>query len=675
MAKKLKYQLNFKSLLNKDCEVSVYVEGYTGTTVTSLIGTSNPFEYEEDTDKDLLHFVRFRTGYLRVVEQEFGSLNGLQATAITSHYVVAMYDGTVVFTGYIQCQELSNSWAAAPRVLEFPVISPLGLLESFKFSAPADRPSLTTIGALMTEIMQTLNPFVSGDDSKQGWQGVIYPETSVNDPFYPFSGVIQTAAVCPFNKEFDLLSSADELYKPVDFLKFIEGLLVSKGWMIHDNPANIIFTLYEGREKNYRLSIENLTSLSSYEQWGTSPQQVTFLEYTYDYIDNKGNMSVFLPLKSLTLKNADTVEDASLPTRYMTTSTVVQTWNTGETSDHKRFKILLLNPVGPIVESDYMRLPGQSFPRFYTSGNHVKCDTAGVYALSMNIIDSDATSISYTQEWYVVYNTNWDNNFIFKFTAFQFIPHSTYAILKIGFDFGASLDELKSSGWRGDITLMVRLKCGDLYYNPSLSPTYAWNANPTSFFMIYDKDTGKVTPNSSITDVDDWDGFVFRLPDYRTAPIEVYIGFNGGGSSTILSFECIKINEITIGDPSKNSERFRTLPSEEKVLSGSQKGLGESDLEVTYNDWSGFALSDKSYGKGGSISFANPSFSYMFKPQSFISAIFRQKQNVTPVASWNPLLKIFSYVYPAGVNWKIISDSFNLADDEHKFILVHTDGL
>ena len=85
MARKLKYQLDFKSLRNKDCQVLVYVEGYTGTAVTALTGTANPFEYEEDNDTDLLHFVRFRTGYLRVREETFGELDGLQPTTITSH--------------------------------------------------------------------------------------------------------------------------------------------------------------------------------------------------------------------------------------------------------------------------------------------------------------------------------------------------------------------------------------------------------------------------------------------------------------------------------------------------------------------------------------------------------------------------------------------------------------
>ena len=684
MARKLKYQLDFKSLRNKDCQVLVYVEGYTGTAVTALTGTANPFEYDEDNDTDLLHFVRFRTGYLRVREETFGELDGLQPTTITSHYVVAKYDGSIVFTGYIQCQEFSNAWEAAPRVLEFPVISPLGLLESFKFTAPTsgNAPTLTTIGALMKEIMETLNPFVSGDDTQPGWQGVVFPMVS-SQSTYPMSGLIKKIAVCPFNESFETRSLDSDLYEPVDFLSFIDGFVTSRGWMIHDDPTNIIFTQYDGSQSNYHISLANLVESQVYDVWGTSAASTEYLTGTYgkyDYSDDDAEINVVPPLKKLIMKVQDKADSAKLPTEYMSIpSDPYDKWNHGTTSDGKIFKILVMNGVGPIVSSPYMKSFG-STARFYSNGNHVECDTNGVYPLSMNIVSSDATAFSYSQGWYIVYDVNWDGQSVFKYTAFDAVQRfGANLILKIGLEVCGrgdhNLDGLKSSGWSRDLNVGITLKCGDLYYRPELSAQYQWNVNPGGFNVIFDKDTGKMIPNSNYTAVDDWDGYVFPIPPSSDYPLEVYLSFNGEGTDAIVNRDCIKISSISIGNPLKNSERFRNIDNTEFVRKGTNKGIGESSLDITYNDWMEAAESNKKYttssGSGGSPL----NFTYMFKTQTFLTARFKQKPSVTPATSWNPLLPRFRYVKGNDYKWRIISDSFNLADDIHQCVLAHTDGL
>lgn len=685
MARGLKYQLDFKSLRNKDCQVLVYVEGYTGTAVTQLTGTANPFEYEEDNDTDLLHFVRFRTGYLRVREETFGELDGLQPTTITSHYVVAKYDGLIIFTGYIQCQEFSNSWEAAPRELEFPVISPLGLLESFNFTAPTsgNAPTLTTIGALMKEIMDTLNPYVSGDDTQPGWQGVVFPSTS-QAPTYPMSGLIKEIAVTPFNESFEVRSPDTDLYEPVDFLSFIEGFVTSRGWMIHDDPTNILFTQYESYQSNYHISVANLVESQVYDVWGTSAANAEDLTGTYGkyvYSDDDADMNVVPPLKKLTMKIQDKADGAKLPTEYMSVPNILTAgWNTGTTSDGKIFKILVMNAVGPIVSSPYMKAFGSS-ARFFASGIHVKCDTNGVYPLSLNIINKDATSFGYSQGWYIIYDApNWDGNDIFQYTAFDAVQrYGGSLILKIALEIcerGAqSLDALKSSGWSRDLNVGITLRSGNLYYNPELSPTYRWNVNPAGFNVIFDKDTGKMTPNSDYTDVDDWDGYVFPAPPSVEYPIEVYLSFNAGGTDAIVNRDCIKISSISISNPLKNSEKFRSTDNTKFVRKGTNKGEGESSLDITYNDWLEAADSNLKYttssGSGGSPL----QFAYMFKTQTFLTARFKMKPSVTPAASWNPLLARFKYEKGESYKWRIISDSFNLADDIHQFVLAHTDGL
>lgn len=688
MARKLKYQLDFCSLANKACQVQIYVEGYIGTAVTQLTGTDNPFEYEEDNDTDLLHFVRFRTGYLRVVEQNFGDLNDLQPASLTSHYVVAKYDGAIVFTGYIQCQEFSNAWEAAPRVLEIPVISPLGLLESFNFSTPATAPTLTTIGLLVKEIMETLNPYVSGDDTMPGWQGVIYPgavdEGDATAVYYPFNAAIHSTAVCPFNESFEPLDTVDDLYDPVDFLSFVEGFLISNGWMIHDDPTNIIFTEYDNiTQKNYRLTLDGLENFNSYSEWNTDARTTIYLAGTpgyYEYADNNAELNAVPPLKSLTIKVQDEVEEAKLPTNFMRLSPNAN-WTEGVAGTNY-FKAQVMNAVGAIVTSDYMKQYSDG-SRIYVSNGHIQCDTAGIYPLSMNIVKTDATRISLSQGWYIVYNHQWNGIPCFTYTVFENIPYTSNLILKIAFDIcnrgGENFDTLKGSGWSMDVKVVILLKCGNLYYNPSLS--HRWNTNPSSFTVTFDKDTGKMIPNKSLDDVEDIDGYVLSAPpSWITDPIEISIGFNAESSDAILPGDVIRITNISLGDAQKNSEKYRQQYLTEKVLKGTNKGTGEASLDLTYNDW--FTIthnyrtyslikSKKSYGKGT----GGQTFLYMFKTQTFLTAKFKQKADATLPSSWNPLLPRFNYEMGSGYKWRIISDSFNLSEDEHQFVLAHTDGL
>ena len=73
MALGKRWSLTFKSLNNVECNVYIYDEGWTGA-VTALIGADEPFFYQEDDDESLLTVLRYRTGYLRVVENSYNAL-------------------------------------------------------------------------------------------------------------------------------------------------------------------------------------------------------------------------------------------------------------------------------------------------------------------------------------------------------------------------------------------------------------------------------------------------------------------------------------------------------------------------------------------------------------------------------------------------------------------------
>ena len=123
--------MTFVSLNGTNCRVDIYKRGYEGNEVEELVAAANPFEYEEDDSEDTLNSViRYRTGYLRLIEDNHGDLDELYPLLNTDRYIEFYYGESLDFNGFIQAQEFENPWAPGPREVELPVISPLGLAAS-----------------------------------------------------------------------------------------------------------------------------------------------------------------------------------------------------------------------------------------------------------------------------------------------------------------------------------------------------------------------------------------------------------------------------------------------------------------------------------------------------------------------------------------------------------------
>ncbi|GLL55353.1 hypothetical protein KUBF_30160 [Bacteroides finegoldii] len=126
MARKIRWQIKFKTLKNKDGRIDIYEEGWDGG-VTELEPAANPITTEEDSDDDYLKPIRSQTGYLRVVDN--GDLEGLMPSDNSQHYVELHIDNELEWRGYMQADTFSEDWDVTPLVIEYPLISPIGLLD------------------------------------------------------------------------------------------------------------------------------------------------------------------------------------------------------------------------------------------------------------------------------------------------------------------------------------------------------------------------------------------------------------------------------------------------------------------------------------------------------------------------------------------------------------------
>lgn len=240
-----KWEIPFMSLNGTSCRVDIYKRGYTGSSYTVLstenpnapgVPAANPFFYEEDNDNDLLQVIRYKTGYINMVETVTGGLSDLMPSTNNEHWVEFRYGTTLMFTGFMQAQSFENEWVAVPREMSFPIISPLGLLDGYKFSV-MNPPEWKSLKQLLLEV-------ISSSHYDGAYESIIFPDMGgfgENRGGILEYHKISSLVVCPFNSEYNHENDITKVYDPVTYRYFVEGLCNCWGCIAHDEPNRIVF--------------------------------------------------------------------------------------------------------------------------------------------------------------------------------------------------------------------------------------------------------------------------------------------------------------------------------------------------------------------------------------------------------------------------------------------------
>ena len=141
MAKKIHWQIPFASAIDKkQYRVDIYQEGYTGSPVTLLAGSS-PFNTEEDNNPDLFTPIRTQSGTLSVVTKlSDGSMLKAQDILPANNtdcpvQLVKLYDGDeeVVWQGFLSCEAYSQDYIGIAQELSLSLISVLEAMDSVEY--------------------------------------------------------------------------------------------------------------------------------------------------------------------------------------------------------------------------------------------------------------------------------------------------------------------------------------------------------------------------------------------------------------------------------------------------------------------------------------------------------------------------------------------------------------
>lgn len=683
MARQIKWRLQFKSLNNTGCLVNIYEDGYTGSSadttktgadvpftvesgVTALQGAANPFEYQEDASKNLLDFVRIKTGYIRVIEETYGALNNLYPTSIRQHFVEAFYGAERVFTGFMQCQQFDNDWVSEPRELEFPIISPLGLLDAFKFSVPSTY-GLETLGSLMNYLMATLNP--SADGTTTDYSDVIYPVESAtpgNPTYTPWDQVISSVVMCPFNESFKHYDDPTTIYAPRELKYFIDGICACFGWIVHDTPSSIVFAKYDYVTYGYsRLTYAGLASLNSGLTW--VQQRAAALNSYYTNADKNAVQSMVMPLKKITLSlSGNEISQKQLSTKqtYLT--------NSDSMSGGGNYRGVALRPNGSDVD-------GQSIDQatFDSNGNIYD---PGLFPVAYGKIAQGDTSVSLSESWYVKFTSSWgEGTPLIKAKFFGAPPTSAdyYCMLKLVMERGSDMQSLQSSGY-GNIPLGLVIKIDGKYYDAHNETLYD-QTTPIINSIIINGQTGKITPNKAFdnpslglpNDICDIDGWMFKIGYAMARTIEVWLVV--GHDAPLHDGHIIKITEMSLNNPGRVDEAYNDYYEyldDEIEIDGNSTGTDSEEITVNFNNYS-MSRGDHAFGvKDYWPSADYPTFPYMFKPLTVLT----QKVRKTTSPDFNEYAALWTY-WINGWRWRMVAKDFCLIDDRYTITIARSQTL
>ena len=163
MSKQVRWQIPFVSRLKTAYRVDIYDEGYTGSPVQLLGGTS-PFTTDEDSSDDYFAPIRVQTGTLTVcTHDEDGNVlitldDILPANNIARPVRLVSISGsteTIEWQGFLSCEAYDQDYTDIPQHLQLPVISVLEAMASVQLDQTRSsglQPVSTCLRTILQEI-------------------------------------------------------------------------------------------------------------------------------------------------------------------------------------------------------------------------------------------------------------------------------------------------------------------------------------------------------------------------------------------------------------------------------------------------------------------------------------------------------------------------------------------
>lgn len=491
------WTINFVSLNGTACRAEINGGG------TQILGAANPVTIEENDSDDLLEVVRYKTGYLNVIEETNGQLDGLIPTTNTSHKVKIWYGADLIFVGFMQAQTFENSWESAPRQMSFPIMSPLGLLADAKM-ATYNPPREVALSELMADVVDALNGMGVEYDT------VVWPKLASTYLGNLLNNKISSLVYCPFNEQHDasLASFNDGLFEPLNCQNFIEGFCNAFGLIVHDTPTGIVFSKFDHINEYLKCTAANLRTLTNVTTDTVNGGTESALTDRATPCDDDGRDSIVMPCEEVKVDyEGEYVESAELDFNHLTYHSQ---------SAYSNMRAAWLESNTPELTGEHLLVMN------YFNGSNGRLTLAGANACSYG-------NVSKQQEGILV-NLPDSTLLGVKIFTVKFYNRPTGNAIRLTFDiqWGNIIADLGNENIAHK-TIGVGVKVGDLYYNGQGS----WTTTQPNPFAYLGGD-GKFT----------WD--ITDVPDGMPIEVSFYDSTNPLVSNPVqlIALTDIKLEEI-----------------------------------------------------------------------------------------------------------------------------------
>ena len=252
-----RWTTTFKSRGGVTCLVKIYDPDFPSTIDPfDVKAAADPFSYEEDDSHDLLNDVmRYRTGYLRIIDDDtegYKNISAIYPQKAFDRYVEVYYDGVLSFTGYIQVTDFDDEQVPQPRVLEFPITSPLGLFDKKTFSNTAYMPpTMVTLGQMLSRALQSFS-----------YERVYFPRNHGYPNPVGLGMQCFSTLMSSWNDDYHTSVTsqwASKVMKGEPLSYLIEAICKAFGWICHDTPTALIFTAFDYQGEYYYSPVDHIS--------------------------------------------------------------------------------------------------------------------------------------------------------------------------------------------------------------------------------------------------------------------------------------------------------------------------------------------------------------------------------------------------------------------------------
>lgn len=296
MSKQVRWQIPFVSRLGTAYRVDIYDEGYTGSPV-QLIGGTSPFTTDENDSDDYFAPIRVQTGTLTVCthDENGNSLITLDDILPANNIarpvqLVNVGTGAIEWQGFLSCEAYDQDYTSIPQIIQLPVISVLEAMASVEVD-PTKLSGLNTVGVTIQKLLEIFIAESGVSYFIEYYMPTIARGCNIVSKYID-------ATVLFEQKEYNNENSTTYIVSGLSLQDCLSRISTYMGWCLRENSRTLYFMAADetvSYKRRYRIGVADQQGNISY-RWmmdlsdtAVSTQDIAYLDWAG--VDHKRTVS------------------------------------------------------------------------------------------------------------------------------------------------------------------------------------------------------------------------------------------------------------------------------------------------------------------------------------------------------------------------------------------------